>query len=380
MSANLSWVATEARTGAIIADLPDLAVESVKRSLGQYEPATATLPLPTAPQNWERATLEGATNLILLAENPSDPSHGVPIWGGMITRSTRGRGDTIELTLATLEAYTDRRFVGDITFSATGQNDIVKSLIDTYVATGPNGGVPIRVQFATAGVGARRDRTYTDDSDKSIYSVLSELSAVIGGPEWTIEWEWQHGPERITPVLYVGDRIGNAVPAGLGPAASFDMPGSVTDVTYVRDYSSSNGATDVMAVSSANADLRPKSPHIVTPDPSRPTFEYRWTPSTSITDVGTLTDHARAAAAALADGLSSVSLAASMTNAPRLGVDWSIGDDIGFSIGGIDEAGLDTVPAFPGGLSGTARAIGWELTLGNTPIITPILTDPTGGA
>ena len=38
--------------------------------------------------------------------------------------------------------------------------------------------------------------------------------------------------------------------------------------------------------------------------------------------------------------------------------------------------GEELVPAFPGGKQGVARAIGWELTLGGNPVLTPILAEP----
>jgi hypothetical protein len=56
------------------------------------------------------------------------------------------------------------------------------------------------------------------------------------------------------------------------------------------------------------------------------------------------------------------------------GRDWGIGDDIGYEITGVDAlTGLDTVPAFPGGLSGVGRCIGVERT---DTTITPVLFVP----
>jgi hypothetical protein len=119
-----------------------------------------------------------------------------------------------------------------------------------------------------------------------------------------------------------------------------------------------------MAVSTADADVRPQSDHIIVPDPQRPTLEERWTPSTSITSKTTLNAHANATAAILAGGTNTLSLASVTEKAPRLGVDWNIGDDIGYVV---------NAPAFPGGIEGVVRAIGWQLDLGNPEIITPIL-------
>lgn len=390
-----TWVAVDARTGVLIADLPDLSVPTIKRTICRYESATATLPLPTAPENWVEATRPKAVNFILLSDDD-------PVWGGMVSTRQRGSGDLVEMSLATLESYLDSRYVGDVTYTGIGQNDIIASLVGAYIADGAKPGLPIRVQYATAGAGTPRDRTCTDASDKTVYSVLQELAGIAGGPEWTIEWEWQHNPERLTPVLYVGDRIGIAATPGFNPAASFEMPGCVQAAALLEDYTSGKGANDVMAVSTATGDVRPESAHHVLIDDGRPTIEYRFTPSTSITQTSTLDDHASAALAVMAPGSIALALTADYLTAPPLGTDWRLGDDVAFTLGGLvpdgsthTESGLwsdlwtdtfgvtgpvldypngrDTVPAFPGGFSGVARCIGWELTLGDTPLVTPIL-------
>lgn len=400
-----SWVSTEARTGVIIADLPLLTVDSVKQSMGRYESVSGSLPLPEAPENWQRATMPGATHLILLKDNPNDPAHGIPLIGHMINRATPNEGDLLPLDMATVEGYMDRRYVGDKTYTQVGQNVIVADLINSYVLEGAGGknGIPIRVQYS--GPGILRDRTYLGSDDKTVLSVLTELSGVLGGPEWTIGWEWQHNPERITPVLYVGDRIGNPVTAGLRPAATFEIPGSVKSFSTPRDFSSDKGSTDVQAHSTAQGDVRPQSSHHVSVDPDRPTFEFRFSPSTSITDTTTLDAHAAAALANMKDGAFSIALSSIATEGPQLGVDFSLGDDVGFVIGGLgfdprkhtvwdafidrftdrfgapvqvltNINGRNLVPSYPGGIRGTARCMGWELTLGDTPILTPNLIDP----
>jgi hypothetical protein len=174
-------------------------------------------------------------------------------------------------------------------------------------------------------------------------------------------------------------RVGVAARTGQGllPAAVFEMPGPVKAVTTSHSYKSGSGANDVMAYSTANGDEQPQSKHIVTPDPERPTIEYRWSPSSSITQLSTLDSHAQARAGEMAAGSRVISLTAVTENAPRLGTDWSIGDDIGYVVGGTatDEQGrsYETVPAFPRGITGVARAIGWELTLGDVDTVTPVL-------
>src|SRR5262245_23343184 len=106
----LQWVSVEARTGNIIADLPLLTCPKVPQSLTRYETTTATLPadIVHAPGDWVRATRKGAAFLILLEDNPLDPSHGRPIWGGLVNRRRRSETDEVKLDLITAEGYLDR--------------------------------------------------------------------------------------------------------------------------------------------------------------------------------------------------------------------------------------------------------------------------------
>jgi len=414
------WVATDALTGAVLADLPKLDAPRVRKTIGRYETASATLPLIGAPVDWERILTPGASVLWLLRDNPDDPAHGIPLWGGLITEDTLTEQDTVEFPMVTLEGYLDRRYVGDRTYTGVGQNDIVEDLVESFIAAGPNGGLPIRVQVVNGGAGTPRDRGYLDQDDKTIYSVLRDLMGVEGGPEWSIGGEWQSGPERITPVFYVGDRIGSPVTVGLAAAAVFEMPGSVTQFRRYRSYANGKGANAIKATSSGQGTDRPESQPVVTTDVLRPTFEHRFTPSTSIKETTTLDDHANSMAALIKDGTLTLELVAAGPGSPELDVDWFIGDDIGYSIGGVrskalggftldaegyaDIAGLTfdadgyvdsgpfdldsdlywnvpaasvetrpIVPAFPNGLEGVARAIGWELQPQGAATITPIL-------
>jgi len=410
----LAWVATDARTGDVLADLPYLECSSVKRSIGRYEPAQASLPLPNAPENWELATREGGANLILLDD-------GNPIYGAMVTQCPRDLTDVLPLSLATIESYLDRRIMGDISYGPTvanptapqwGQNDMVADWFARFVTVGPLGGVPFRIVYSTPGPGALRTRSYLRTDRKTVYSALTELSAVLGGPEWTVEWEWQHNPERITPVLYVGDRVGTPITPGLAPAATFEAPGCIIAAVQTRDYSSGKGANSVIAYSSATAGTVPTSPAQVGPDDGRPTFEADIQPSTSITDTDTLIAHAQSALVTLAPGGRALALSAVVEKAPPLGVAWVLGDDVGYKIGGLERDprmhdvdvysdtwwpddiwpaddiwgvftgrervpvnpnGRQSVPAFPNGISGVMRCIGWERTLDGVQVVTPIL-------
>jgi hypothetical protein len=283
----------------------------------------------------------------------------------MVTGRTTDESGDVSVGLATVEAYLDRVYVGDEQFSQVDQNVIIQTLVNKYI--GRSGGIPIRVQIVGP-AGTLRDRAYADTDDKSIYSVLTEMSGVIGGPEWTIGWETSNS--KYTPVLYVGSRIGAAVPTGLNSDAVFNMPGAVSKASLVESYASGAGANKVIATSTGMGGARPQSaPQIPsTGYNGRPIFEYRFSPSTQITSTDTITAHAQRALAAMQDGSIALTIEANRQEAPKLVDDWSLGDDVGFDL---------TSQAWPEGISGTARAIGWQL---DDNTMTPILdTSHLGG-
>lgn len=356
----LSWISVNANNGSVITDLTDLRVDgALKQTLMRYESQTAKLPLDTAPANWRQATRKRSVFLVALDILPDGTE--VPVWGGMVIKRITNEGPDVELTLVTAEGYLDRVYIGDEPFTATPQNLIVKALVEKYAATTPTKrGIPIRVQIV-GGDGVPRDKTtWKDTADKTLYSALTDFAGIIGGPEWTIGWEWVD-EQRLGLVFYVGDRLGSAPPAGLNPAAQFHLPGSVTSAELTEGYNSSEGANDVMAVSSGVEGARPQSDHQVDATDLSPRFEHRWTPETDIKDTATLNAHAQRALAAMKDGTLALSITANRQLAPRLGTDWFLGDDIGFDL---------TAPAWPDGLTGTARVVGAEIT---DTTITPLV-------
>lgn len=355
----LSYISVAAKTGAILADLTDLTMGGpMPKTLMRYESQTAKLPLDSAPSNWITATDEKSATVICLADDGT-----TPLWGGWVIKRETDETDWVTLDLATIESYFDGRYVGDETFTGMDQNLIVQYLVNKYA--GDVNGIPIRVQIV-GGAGMVRDHGWQDAGDKTLYSVLGELSGLIGGPEWTVGWEVVSN--LYTPVLYVGTRIGNAVSPGLGPNATFELPGPVQKAKLVEAYGSGQGANNVMATSSGIGTARPQSPLQIPPDGygNRPRIDYRWSPGTSITTINDLTAHAQRALGAMKDGSKALTITASRLDAPQVGMAWGIGDDVGFDL---------TTKAWTTGLKGTARIMGWQL---DDNTITPILDLSSG--
>lgn len=356
----LSWVSVNAVDGSIIADLPNLKLDGpLKWTIGRCETQTALLPLKRIPKNWRTATRKKAAFLVALDEE-RESERSVPLWGGLVIDRTTSHKEGVQLSLATAEDYLNDRYVGDEEFFTWPQNSIVRYLVEKYVASE---GIPIRV-VELPGPNPVLGRTYLDQDDKSVYSVLDELSGIEGGPEWTINWEWVDA-QRLGLVLTVGARLGAAAPTGLGAAAQFYLPGNLTDATLVEGYRRGEGANDVMAVSSGSGGGRPQSGRKRNATDGRPRVEFRWSPSSSITDDDALDSHAARALAAMQDGTVELAITANRSARPFLGRDFRLGDDVGFDL---------TSWAWPDGITGTARVISIEIT---DTTVAPVL-DVTG--
>jgi hypothetical protein len=347
----LSWVSVNANDGSIIADLPTLRVDgSLKRTIGRYETQTANLPFDKIPANWKQATRKKAVFLVALDESGDQ---GKPVWGGMVIVRTTSDKESVGLSLVTAEDCLNDRYVGNENFSAIPQNTIVRTLVEKYMT-----GYPLRV-VELPGANPTQNWANQDQSDKTLFSALDELSGVAGGPEWTVDWEWVGS--KLGMVLYVGARIGSAKPDGLGAAAQFYLPGNLASAELTEGYRRGEGANDVMATSSGAGNARPQSPRQIAGDDLRPRVEFRWSPATNQVNVPTLTTHAQRALADMREGTVELAMTANRAEGPKLGVDWNLGDDIGFDL---------TSWAWPDGITGTARVVSIEFT---DTTITPVL-------
>jgi hypothetical protein len=126
------------------------------------------------------------------------------------------------------------------------------------------------------------------------------------------------------------------------------------------------GANTVTAYGSAAADATSTDVPMATATAidlnGRPLWAYGYQPNGTVTDPATLGLYAAQASNRMQDGAQPLTMViANDLVGKRLGVDWNIGDDIGWHIEG---------PAFPQPISGVGRCISYQADLAT---ITPIL-------
>jgi hypothetical protein len=349
----LQWLAVNFRTGAILADLPDLDIgNGVTHTIGQYDSTTVSLPVNESVEvpEWLYATRPLGTMIVAI----SDDANSTPQWGGLITQRQRTGGAQVQLSVSTPELYLSRRYIRDVRqYPQVDRLEIGSDLLTHYILDGAGGrnGAPMRI--AADGLGPLVDGDYKDSDDRTIYSVFQDL-----GFEWTVGLEWQHNPERITQVCYLSERLGIEA-TDLGPAVTLDWPGNLASAQVVEDYAEGKGANDVMSTSTGQGSVRPQSDHQASVPNDMPTVEYRGSAGSNITRKATLNTYAAQVLAAMQPGAIgyAVSLPIEAPDAFEIG----LGDDVGFDLSG---------PEFPEHPHGILRAAGIQI---SKSTVTPVL-------
>lgn len=360
--ASVTWLACDLVTGRIITELPEIR-GSVSRVLGAYTSVGLTMAIPIGGPGafaangishahlWEQATQPGVTMIVPVVND-------VPAAGFIVLDRDGGTDATLNLACVSLEGYLARRYVRDHKWTQQDEAVIFKGLVDDAQTEG------IGLVIDAPASGTLRDREYFDKDDATVYSRLEELMGVDGGPEWTIDVVWADAERTtIAKIARVRKRIGLASSA---PNAVFSSEGgSNTRYTFKESYTDDKGANHVMATSSGEGEDRPESSEIDDVLPGWPRWERRFSPSSSIKDVGVLNGHAIAELALRRDGAKTWTFQSRWDAYPRLNLDCRLGDDIGWEVTG---------HRHPFGASGVGRMIGWELDL-QAGIFTPILLE-----
>ncbi|WP_162830320.1 hypothetical protein [Amycolatopsis palatopharyngis] len=360
---SVTWLGCDLVSGRIIAELPEIQ-GSVSRVLGTYTSHGLKMPIPIAGPGsfswqgqslahiWEQATVPGQTMIVPVVND-------VPAAAFIVLTRKGGTGAELQLGTISLEGYLARRYVGDHTWVGQDEASVIAAGL---VADAQTEGIDLIVDAPATGT--LRERAYQHTDDGTVYQRLTELMDVQGGPEWTIDVDWKDSTRReIAKVFRMRKRIGTP---SANPDAVFTTEGS-SQATYehAESYEDGKGANHFRATGSGEGEDRPESSEIDDILPGWPRWERRFSPSSSIKDVGVLTDHAVANLGRMRDGAKTWEIAARWDAYPRLGLDWRLGDDIGYELTG---------HRHPFGVTGTARAIGWELDM-QAGIVKPILLE-----
>lgn len=347
-TAGFQFLAVSLTSGIVLAEFPDLQVSKLSYRFEEVTSETVMLPWRNIPANWSEATIPYGTAILLVRDS-------LVLWGGIVVKRERTlQGEGLSLTLATVEHYFDSVYVKNHVYSGWEQTWIVSDLVTSTLADHR-----FMIDVETAGSGIHRDRTYEESSDKSLLSVLQELSNVQNGPEWCTFWRADdNGGYR--PVLTVADRIGSVT-----PVTTFDES-VMTSFRVLEDYTAGYGANMVWAVGSATDEDQLRSDVMVADQSYRPVVEHMVRPSSSITQKETLNGHASAALQQLRDGTNTVDMTLSLLNAPIIYEEWKPGDVVAWTV-------ADYNGRFAGFDYGEARVVGYNIDFSGVWTITPVL-------
>ena len=264
-TAGFQFLAVSLTSGIVLAEFPDLRVSKLSYRFEETTSETVMMPWRNIPSNWGEATIPYGTAILLVRGS-------TVLWGGIIVKRERTlHGEGLSLTVVTVEHYLDSVYVKDHVYSNRDQCEIVKDLVSSTLE-----GHRFTLSVEAFGSSVRRDRTYEESSDKTLLSVLQELSNVQNGPEWCTSWRIVDG--RYVPVLTVADRIGSVT-----PVTTFDES-VMTSFKIVEDYTSGYGANMVWAVGDTTGEDQLRSDVMVADQSYRPVVEHVVRPSSSITE------------------------------------------------------------------------------------------------
>lgn len=346
-TAGFQFLAVSLTSGLVLAEFPDLQVSKLSYRFEETTSGTMVIPWRNIPSNWSEATIPYGVAILLVRGS-------TVLWGGVVVKRERTlQGSGVSLTVVTVEHYLDSVYVKDHVYSNRDQCEIVKDLVSSTLK---DHRFMFSVEASPSSI--RRDRTYEESSDKTLLSVLQELSNVQDGPEWCTSWRAVDG--RYMPVLTVADRIGSVT-----PVTTFDES-VMTSFRIVEDYTSGYGANMVSAVGDMTGENQLRSDTMVAEQSYRPVVEHVVRPSSSITQKETLNAHASASLRQLRDGTNTMSMTLSLLAAPIVYEEWRPGDVVAWVVS--DDDGR-----FAGFDHGEARIVGYDIDFSGVWTITPVL-------
>ncbi|MFG2826121.1 hypothetical protein ACGFWI_01340 [Streptomyces sp. NPDC048434] len=352
----LDWYGCDLRTGIVIEELRSFSPGgALSRRLGTHTTLSGTLGLLGTPVDWEPATDQGRSMLVAV-----DRATDTPLWAGLTLTRAGGSAQTVDLQLATPEAYLDRRYTGTINLVRQDQATVCAAVLGPAMTDGP----PFQLDAPATGV--LMDYSVLDGDDRTALSALQELMGMESGPEWTVDVQWNPSHDGFVLPIRIRPTVGVQ---STSPEAVFDFPGCVTSYNLAESYEAGKGATIAQARGEGEGDGRLSSSAYVADSliaGGWPRWVYRFTPAAGQNDPTQLNAHASRALALMQTGARVWSVEAAASVAPRLGRDWGLGDTVRIAV--------ETSPRHRDGADVVARAWSWELEPGSNAI-RPILVE-----
>jgi hypothetical protein len=272
--------------------------------------------------------------------------NNVPAWSGIVWATEESSEGGYRLATATPESFFDRVYTRTLIYKQEEQINIFKGLAQRAVANG------LPLIFDLKATSVKRDSTYNDDEDGSVYDRMQELASVNNGFEWTIDTVWADDTHRkIQFVLRAAPYLGAGINSPKGPISTHG-PAKATWKRTV-DWGKGKGANAIIAVTSGEGKARLQSEEITDILDSYPKLEYRWMPGSNIKEKSTLNDHASSKLSSIGKGTTVLELECRWDQIPvRLELDIKLGDWLQYQLYGSSR---------PSGLFGTDRMMGWKL-------------------
>lgn len=346
-TAGFQFLAVSLTGGIVLAEFSDLQASKLSYRFEETTSETVMIPWWNIPSNWVEATVPYGVAILLVRGS-------TVLWGGIVVKRERTfQNEGLSLTLATVEHYFDSVYVKDHVYSNRDQCEIVKDLVSSTLE-----GHRFMISVEASPSSVHRDRTYEESSNKTLLSVLQELSNVQNGPEWCTAWRVDDG--RYTPVLTVADRIGS-----VSPVTTFEES-VMTAFKIVEDYTNGYGSNMVWAVGDTTDETQLRSDTMVAEQSYRPVVEHVVRLSSNITQKETLDAHASSSLRQLQDGTNTISMTLSLSAAPIVYEEWRPGDVVAWTV-------TDDNGRFAGFDHGEARVVGYDIDFSGVWTITPVL-------
>lgn len=354
----MSWTfyAAELTTGDVVTELP-LSNVSAQRRINEGGSFSADLVLRNLPRDRRRdlITATSEARFTVVAARDDQIMGEWIVWRSQMD----ALGDSpVQLQGSELPSYLSMRPSLGHVFSQVDQATIAATMVTDGFSSGV-GSVAVTVDAPATGV--LRDRTYIY-ADAPILQRLSELSQVLGGPEFWVEtvWDWSAGHRAVKRIFHIeypwagADRqlvFDQAPPTWRDRAMRDKSGGSITAMTMTAD--GTRLGTEAVAVCAGKGDGR-----VIGFASSDFLLSQGWPALTQMHSWQTVSDQRTADAHASA----LLSLSQSSEVPPQVTVladgDPALGE---YGLGDRVRIRVEETTNLPGGIDTQVRIIGWTM-------------------